>query len=152
MLNITIIPTTVDHIRMIVPILREDDLREIEKWNVSPFKGIWRSYRDSTQCHSCFIGDKIMAIGGIRGSVLGFVGAPWLMTSMVVDDYPLVFASLYRKELKKMLKQYSMLETFCDASYTKSLKLMRILGFKEREFIPCGKDRGLLVRMEMECP
>lgn len=149
-MNISIIPATIEHIRMIVPILREDDLCEIAKWKTTPFKGIWRVYKDSKVCYSCFIGDEIMAIGGINGSILGFIGNPWFMTSTLVDKYPLVFASLYRTELKKMLKQYSTLETWCDSSYIKSLKLMRILGFKEREFIPCGKGGALLVRLEME--
>lgn len=148
--SITIIPTTVEHIRLLIPILREEDLREIDKWGASPFKGIWRAYRSSKECHSCFIGNKIMAIGGIKGSVLGFVGNPWLITSTVVDEYPLVFSSLYRTEIKKMLKSYQVLETWCDSAYTKSLKMMRIIGFKEREFRPCGKDGGLLVRLEME--
>lgn len=148
--EVVILPTTIEHIRMLVVDLREDDLREIDKWGVTPFKGIWRAYRSSQACHSCFIGSRIMAIGGISGSVLGFVGNPWLMTSTLVDEYPLVFASLYRKELRKMLKQYQLLETWVDLAYTKSLKLMRIIGFKEREFAPNGKGGALLVRLEME--
>lgn len=148
--EVTILPTTVEHIRMLVANLREDDRHEIDKWGVTPFKGIWRAYRESKSCHSCFIGDRIMAIGGLNGSVLGFVGNPWLMTSTLVDEYSLVFASLYRKELKKMLKQYQVLQTWCDFSYTKSRKLMHIIGFKEREFLPNGKGGALLVRLEME--
>lgn len=147
---ITILPTTVDHIRMLITNLREDDIREIDKWGVTPFKGVWRAYRNSKSCHSCFIGDKIMAIGGIKGSIFGFTGSPWLMTSTLVDEYPLVFASLYRRELQKMLKEYCSLETWCDASYEKSLRMMKILGFKEREFKPCGKGGALLVRLELE--
>lgn len=145
--EITILPTTVEHIRMLVADLRDDDLREIDKWGVTPFKGIWRAYRNSKECNSCFIGNRIMAIGGLNGSVLGFVGNPWLMTSTLVDEYPLVFASLYRKELKKMLNQYHVLETFVDSCYAKSIKLMTIIGFKKREFVPT--KNGILLRMEM---
>lgn len=148
--EISIIPTTVNHIRALVANLREEDLREIEKWNLRPFKGIWRAYKNSMLCNSLFIGDEIMAIGGLNGSVLGFTANPWLFTSNVVDEYPLVFASLYRKEVKKMLKQYSVLETWCDCAYTKSLKMMKIIGFKEREFLPNGRGGALLVRLEME--
>lgn len=148
--EIKILSTTVEHIRQIVPILRDDDLREIEKWGVAPFKGIWRAYRSSKWCRSLFIGDRIMAIGGLNGSVLDFVGNPFLITSVWVDQFPLVFATLYRREVREMLKSYQLLETFCDASYTKSLKMMRIIGFKEREFVPNGKGGALLVRLEME--
>jgi len=148
--EITIIPTTIEHIRMLVLNLRDDDLREIEKWNMTPFKSIWRSYKSSQMCRSGFIGDRIVAIWGINGSLLGFTGNPWLMTSNVVDEYPLVFATFYRRELKEMLKSYKMLQTYCDAAYTKSLKMMRIIGFKEREFVPHGKGGALLVRLEME--
>lgn len=146
--EIKIIPTTIEHIRMLVINLRDDDLREIDKWGVTPFKGIWRAYRHSKFCHSCFIGDRIMAIGGINGSIFGFVGNPWLMTSSLVDEYPLVFASLYRREVRKMLKEYRVLETFVDSCYTKSIQMMRIIGFKEREFVPT--ENGLLLRMEMD--
>ena len=60
--GITIIPTTVEHIRMLVENLRDDDRKEVEKWGVTPFKGIWRSYKNSTKCHSGFINGKIAAI------------------------------------------------------------------------------------------
>lgn len=146
----TILPTTVEHIRMLVENLREDDLREIDKWGVKPFKGIWRSYKSSKICRSGFIGDRIVAIWGINGGVLGFVGNPWLITSNVADEYPFVFARIYRQETQEMLKSYFLLETWCDASYAKSLKMMRIIGFKEREFSPNGKGGALLVRLEME--
>lgn len=146
---ITIIPTTVDHIRMLVSTLREDDLREIEKFEVTPFKGIWRSYKSSKVCRSGFIGGKIVAIWGVNGSILGFTGHPWVMTSTMVDEYPLVFATFYRREMREMLKQYQCLEAWCDAAYTKSIKMMKIVGFKEREFRPCGNGGALLVRLEM---
>lgn len=146
--EVEILPTTVDHIRLLVANLREDDLHEIEKWNVSPFKGIWRSYRSSKICRSGFINGKIVAIWGINGSVLGFFGNPWLITSNVTDDYPFVFAMIYRREIREMLRSYRVLETWCDAGYTKSLRMMRIIGFKECEYAPTPK--GWLVRLEME--
>ncbi len=145
--EVTIIPTTVQHIRDLVKNLREDDMREIEKWNVAPFKGIWRNYRNSKWCRSLFIGNRIMAIGGLNGSLLGFKGSPWLITSNVVDEYPLVFATIYRREVREMLKSYRMLETFVDSCYAKSIKMMRIIGFKEQEFVPT--EKGILLRMEM---
>lgn len=145
--EIKIISTTVQHIRDLVADLREDDVREIEKWNVSPFKGIWRAYRNSTWCRSLFIGDRIMAIGGFNGSVLGFIGNPWLFTTNAVDEYPLVFATLYRREVHEMLKSHKILETFVDSCYAKSIRMLKIVGFKEREFVP-GKN-GMLIRMEM---
>jgi hypothetical protein len=148
--EIIIIPTTVEHIRQLIADLRDDDRREIEKWDVSPFKGIWRNYKGSKDCRSLFIGDRIMAIGGINGSVLGFVGKPWLMTSNAVNNYPLVFAVIYRREVHKWLKSYRFLETFVDSCYAKSIQMMRIIGFKEREFVPT--KNGLLLRMEIEAP
>lgn len=147
--EVTIIPTTVEHIRMLVEDLRDDDLREIEKWNVTPFKAIWRSYRNSKICRTGFIGDRIVAIWGINGSVLGFTGNPWLMTSNVADEYPFIFTRVYRREMKEMLESFQVLETWCDACYAKSLKMMRLIGFKEREFLPNGKGGALLVRLEM---
>lgn len=147
--EVTIVPTTVDHIRMLVDNLREDDLREIDKWGVTPFKGIWRSYKSSRICRSGFIGDRIVAIWGINGSILGFTGNPWLMTSNVADEYPFIFTRVYRREMKEMLESFQILETWCDAAYAKSLKMMRLVGFKEREFLPNGKGGSLLVRLEM---
>ena len=146
--EISIVPTTVEHIRLLVANLREDDRRECEKWGVPPFKGIWRSYKKSKICRSGFVGDRIGAIWGINGSLLGFCGNPWLMTSNVADEYPLVFASIYRREMKDMLKSYQTLETFCDASYAKSLKMLKIVGFKERDMKPA--HNGWVVRLEME--
>ena len=145
--GVTITPTTADHIRQLVSTLREDDLREIEKWGVSPFKGIWRAYRNSKICRSGFVNGRIVAIWGINGSLLGFVGNPWLMTSNVADEYPFVFSMIYRRETREMLKSYRLLETFVDSCYAKSIRMLRIAGFKEREFIPTRN--GMLLRMEM---
>ena len=148
MKEVEILPTTVEHIRLLCANLRDDDLREIEKWNLSPFKAIWRAYRNSKVCRSGFVNGRIVAIWGINGGLLGFVGAPWLMTSNVANEYPMVFTMIYRRETREMLKSYRLLETFCDAAYTKSLKMLRLAGFKEREFVPAYK--GMLVRLEME--
>ena len=60
----------------------------------------------------------------------------------------MVFAMVYRRETKEMLKSYRVLELWADSAYTKSLKMMRIVGFKEREFKP-AYGGGLLVRLEM---
>lgn len=147
--EISIVPTTVEHIRLLCANLREDDRREAEKLGVTPFKGIWRSYKNAKACRSGFIGDKIVAIWGITGSVLGFTGNPWIMTSKMVDEYPFVFASIYRREVKEMLKSYSLLESWVDASYTKSIKMMNIIGFKQKEIAPIGKNGALFVRLEM---
>ena len=128
--------------------LRDDDLRECEAFGMTPFKGIWRSYKNSKICRSGFVNGRIVAIWGISGGLLGFIGNPWLMTSKVADEYPMVFAMVYRRETKEMLKSYRVLELWADSAYTKSLKMMRIVGFKEREFKP-AYGGGLLVRLEM---
>ena len=100
--EVTIIPTTVEHIRLLVADLRKEDLLEAKNLGVTPFKGIWRSYRNSKICRSYFINGKIAAISGINGSLLGFIGNPWVMTSNVIDEYPFVFVSNYRREIKEM--------------------------------------------------
>jgi len=144
----TIVKTTVEHIRLLCANMRDDDLQEAKDDGITPFKALWRSYRNAEFCHSCFIGDRIMAIGGLDGSVLGFVGRPWLVTSKVADEYPFVFALLYRRETHKMLKQYRVLERYVGMKYVKTIKLMKIVGFKEREVVPAKS--GMLVRLEME--
>lgn len=149
MVEVKIIPTTVEHIRMLAATLREDDRRECERLGVTPFKGIWRSYRNAQVCKSGFIGDRIVAIWGISGGFLCFTGNPWVMTSTVVDEYPFVFAMIYRRETREMLKKYRILESWVDAGYAKSLEMMRIIGFKEKERQPMGKHGELFVRLEM---
>ena len=146
--EVTIRPTCVEDIRLLCANLREDDRRECEKFGASPFKCIWRAYKSAKVCRSGFIGDRIVAIWGFNGSLLGFNGNVWLMSSNVADEIPFVFASIYRQEIRKMLKEYRTLEVFCDVAYTKSIKMMKIVGFKERESIPLKKG-GCLVRLEI---
>ena len=147
--QITIRKTRIDDVRALVANLRPDDARECEKFGASPFKMIWRAYKSAKVCRSGFIGDRIVAIWGFNGSLLGFNGNVWLMSSNVADEIPFVFASIYRQEMRKMLKEYRTLEVFCDVAYTKSIKMMKIVGFKERESKP-AHGGGFLVRMEME--
>ena len=148
--EVTIIPTIYDHIGQLVESLREDDVRECESFSVTPFKGIWRSYRNSEFARTGFINGKIASIWGIKKSVLKFIGNPWLMTSDIVDDYPFIFARVYRQELKKMLERYEVLETWCDKDYAKSMRLLKIVGFKEDGFFPCDKNGRSLVRFKMD--
>ena len=147
--EIKIVPTTIDHVRMLASSMRDEDRREVERLGTTPFKGLWRSYRNSRLCQSGFIGDDIVAIWGLNGAILGSTGNPWVMTSTLVDKFPFVFAMIYRRELKKMLERHDTLESFVDAEYAKSLRMMEVCGFKRREVVPMGKNGELFVRLEM---
>jgi len=72
-------------------------------------------------------------------NILADTGQPWLLTSPEVERFYLPLASLYRQQVKEMLKMFSRLENMCDSRYTKSLKLLKLVGFTIDEPEPYGK-------------
>lgn len=121
------------HIRALGVNLRERDFSVIKKLDIEPHRALWRMYRSSLICKTVFIDDKIGAIGGVMGVFLGETGRPWFCGAPFVEDYPMKLAFGYKRQIKNMLKLFSVLEDWVCIDDYKTIKLLGILGFKFSE-------------------
>lgn len=143
---IEIIPTIPAHVEELGDNLRQEDVCEVLKFGVGVRKALWRSYRGAVIKNTILIDGKVAAIYGCGGTVIGRVGRPWLLTSPLVEKYYLQLALLYRREAKKMLKIYPVLENIVDAHYHKAVRLLELAGFKLYGPQPLGPNNSAMFR------
>jgi hypothetical protein len=119
--------------------LREADRLEVEGLGLIPRHSMRKSYYESILKKTVLVDGNVAACFGGSGSILGHILHPWLMTSPRVEKCYFTLAHLYREQVKSMLASYPRLENFCDARYTKSLRLLKIVGFTVEKPEPFGK-------------
>lgn len=147
--KIRIVPTRSQDIRDIAEKLRHEDLQEMLAMGY-PHRILWRSYKHSFMTKTAFIDGDIAAIWGVGGSPLGGEGKPWLVTTEVVNKVsPLAFARIYQDEVIRMINIFPRLANYVDASYTKAIRLLDIVGFSLGEPEPMGKNGEMFIKFEM---
>lgn len=149
--QITIVPTTPEHLRALALVLRPEDKQEILSFGFTPEKALWRSYKGSLIRKTAFIDDKIAAVWGVCGSFMGTIGQPYLLTSEEVRKIsPLKFTRIYQKEVIEMQKLFPILENYADASYNGAIRLLGIVGFELSEPKPIGAHNALYRKFRKE--
>lgn len=137
--KIQIVETLPQHIRLMADAMHSQTAATAHRLGHDPKKLLWRSYKQSIVCKSVFLNDKIGAIFGLGGILLGQVGQPWLVMSDEVNEYPFKVAFIYRQELKKMQKMFPILEDYVDETNEKAIRLLELMKFKvSKNRIPLG--------------
>lgn len=145
MTSIEIVPTSKEHLLELRETIRDSDRREIEDLGISCEDGILRSFKNSLTNKTLLVDRRVAAVFGCGGTFIGEFGRPWLLTSHEMKNIsPLKFVRLYKKEMYEMLEMFPVLENFCSASYTQSLKLLEMCGFTISE--PQEIGTGLFCR------
>lgn len=148
-LEITIIPTTRDHIYELIETIRDDDRKEIEAMGITCAKGLWVSYKASFRTRTALIDGKVAAVWGVGGDLLSDTARPWLLTSYeVLKISPIAFARIYRSEVRGLLSLYSHLVNWVWADHASAIRMLEICGFKigEIEKIGLGNFRKFEMR------
>ena len=128
--NITIERTNPFHLREMSQAMSSDSIEIAKGLGTTPLRALWASYRKSVYCKSIFIGNEIVAIFGLAGSIFGDTGNPWLICAPAVEDYPFRTAFVYKRELQEMQKMFPVLEEYVPADNEKSIRLLTLMGFK----------------------
>lgn len=149
-MNFEVQPMRLCHIRDLVLNLRAGDRLECEALGLTPIKAICQAYNEAVTKSIVLLNGKVAAAWGLSGTILGQVGHPWLLTSTEVNKAPIGMAGVYRREVRKMLELYPMLENWCDSRYTKSLRLLELAGFKVEAPEPYGPNNFLFCRFWLE--
>ena len=140
MTEIYIAKTTADHVRELRETIRPADRQEIESFGYTCGKALWRSFKRSLITKTGLIDGKVGAIWGCGGTILGYTGQPWLLTSSEVYKIPpRKFVQIYRYEIEELLQDFPKLENYVSASYDESIRLLKMVGFTIGEPEKFGK-------------
>lgn len=154
----TVEPATPEHVYALAAKLRPEDCAEIVGSGNSPKKALWRGYRNSVMCETAMVDGEIAAmwglcVGFVPGlSLLGNIGRPWLLTSAAVERVPFAVVREARRAVTGMLTVKPMLENYVLASYTRAVRLVRLVGFTVDEAPIMSPSGVAFLRFSMTRP
>ena len=124
-----VVPTTVDHVKEFVNIIREEDKVEVIASHGELLKGLMQSILVSDFCETIMTADD--EIGGIYGvAPLSDVEAtPWFLSSVHLPKVRLEFLRGSREWIEKVNEVYPVLTNCVDADYKVSIDWLKFLGF-----------------------
>lgn len=114
--------------------MRPDDIAEIRAMSGrAPIDSLLWGLRWSREAWVATVDNEPMCIWGVvggEGSVLGGQqGLGWLLTSDVLDDYPLMFWRASKQVLAGLLDRWASLTNMIDCRHEKALRWAQRLGF-----------------------
>lgn len=133
MVKYEIIESEFWHIGELCGSLRYDDLHEITCFGLRPFKVVKQCFKTSHLRRSVFVENKLAAMWGLSGVMLGRIGEPWLLTSKEIEKIPVSFVKEGRVEIAEMLTMCERLEGITTESYPRAHRFLRALGFQLSE-------------------
>lgn len=136
--RVHIVPQQIDHVYALVANLRDADRLEMTGLDLDPRAVIRSSYRNGIMRRTAFVDGKIAAMWGLGGVMLSDEGAPWLMTTPMVERVPVSFLRIARAQVAEMLSRRKMLSNVVQASYAGACNLLEHLGFTLDEPEPLG--------------
>lgn len=120
--------------------LREQDRLEMTCLGLDPRTVLRASYRNSILRRSYFVDGELAAVSGLGGELMADIGAPWLMTTPVVERVPVTFVKIAREAVAEMLCHRIRLENVVAASYAGACRLLEVLGFTLEAPQPLGPN------------
>lgn len=123
---------TLEQALSLAPLLREADRKEVSRAGFTPERAIKDSYERSDEVWLVNLDGKPACLMGVgRVSILGNIGAPWFLTTNVMDCWTAKRALLkYSPQyISRFLERYDMLVNYVDADYAKALRWLQWLGF-----------------------
>ena len=125
---IEVVPAAPDHARAIR--LRDGDAREIAAMGLSPLAAFEQSMARSLWARAYLVDGEVAALVGLAvGSVLGGIGAPWLLTGDPVDRHRKLFLRETRRGVARMRAEFPQLANHVHAEYVEAIRWLRWLGF-----------------------
>lgn len=132
---------TLRHAESLAQVMRPEDIAEVrssDDW--SPIQALAESLRKSEEAWSVFVDGEIAAMYGVSTlSMLGGVGAVWMLTGPALEKHPLAVLRACQRLLPDLLIRHHVLINAIDARYSKALKWAKWLGFELGECVR-GQD------------
>lgn len=131
MISVSIVPATKQHAAEIARMVRPADREEI--WAATMHTpeqamliGIEHSDRTMTGMVN---GHPVCMWGVVPESLIGPMGAPWMIGTVALDEYARTFLRRCKKTVVGMFADYQHLENYVDARNTRAIQWLKWLGF-----------------------
>jgi len=150
-MKIEIVPSEPGHVPILVRNLREADRREMTCLGHLPRRAVWRTYKQAVMRRTAFVNGELAAMWGVCGGFADRTAVPWLLTTPAAEvPGPRVFVETATEELEKMLQAFGHLQNYVDASYTRAVRLLKVLGFTIHNPEPLAPTGALFRRFELK--
>lgn len=127
---VSIVPSELSHVNELAKNLREKDRIEAEALGLTAYKALHYSFKHGLLRKTAFVDNEIAAMWGVGGTPMSILGQPYLITSPVCETVsPLLFARIYKNEVRIMKSLFPVLENYVHADYTQAVKMLRLAGF-----------------------
>lgn len=138
MADVRIEAATLAHAAQLATSLRPADEAEVCATGSTPELALRYGIQNSEAAWAAFIGDELMAVGGVMpaGSMLGGGARLWFLTSPVVETNKVAFWRFCRRALPAVLARWPRLVMRVDARYTRAVETVRRLGFRVHTATP----------------
>jgi hypothetical protein len=139
---IEVVPATMQHARAIR--LRAGDLREIHALGETQESAFTKVLGASLWAETYMVdGEPAVIRGVIPLSLLSKTANAWLMSGEPIEAHRKSFMALTREGVERLRKEWSVLVSFVDADYTRSIAWLKWLGFALEEAQPLGPKGAL---------
>lgn len=135
MTEITIIPATAEHARLIAPKLIGQSICGIwQRMGRTPEQSVLYSIERSTHAWSGFADGEIGAVFGLgAASLVADDAMPWLIPTPLVRHHRIAFLRRSKTLISEALELYPMLSGHVESEFTDSIAWLRWLGFSVGE-------------------
>jgi hypothetical protein len=129
----------------------EDAMLMAHKMRVSDVKEIWASHRlrplealahcirNAERARTGRVDGEIACIFGIsRQNLLGMVGTIWMLGTNLLEQHGIKFLRENKREIIDLSAEFTIIENYCDARNTVTIRWLEWLGFTVEEAQPYG--------------
>lgn len=110
--------------------LRAQDREELAALGSEPLEALERSARYSTRCNTVTVNGVVACMLGVAPvSIMSNVGAPWMLGSDLVTQYPLALGRRTGGYIRGMLDLYPVLRNHVHAKNTVAVHWLQRVGF-----------------------
>ena len=140
-----IIPTTELHVFQLVQTMRPEDQAEV--WasaHYTPWDALVASIRLTDETYTGLADGQVLCIFGVgKATVLSNQGAPWMLSSSLVEKHMRAWARGSRIAMKFMTENNGVahLKNYVDARYTVAVRWLSWLGFTIHPAEPFGVEQ-----------
>lgn len=130
--------------------LRAEDESEITGLGLDVRKSLRDSFRHGILRHTALVDGEIAAMWGLGGAMLSDEGAPWLMTTPLIERIPLTLVKTSKTQVAEMLRQRQFLCNYVLATYRRACRFLEVLGFVLDPPVAMGPNHTPFRRFWME--
>ena len=127
-MNYEIVDGTYAHVIELRANLRKEDAYEMASVNTVR-RNMARAFKKSLYVKSVISDNKVIAMWGMAGTLLGDEGNPWFLTAPEIEKFPVSMVREGRRVVAEMLEIRPFLQNYIWDGHKKAVKFVSMLGF-----------------------